>query len=287
MVNTDVFGSSQTQGSIMFAHVFKHLAIAAFGIGAASAAPAVAQTAPQSRLLTVQFSGVVTNDVRDTISIRQPNGTFTPYAGPVPAFDYKKGDAVTISFSTNVPTSAYYAANPAVPRAADGIYRFFVQGPNAGTNGFGVTRNFDVSGPLAPATDFGIGGITLVYDSNTESYSLEFPRGSWGAGNLVGPSYVYDGATGDLLPTSRNCFFLDCSGGATLTGNATQVQLNTPVGSSTEPSNVGFFSLLFGGSWNLPVNNGGATQVPEPGMMVLFGGGVALLLRRRSRVVRG
>ncbi len=260
-----------------------YFAIAAFSIGALLDAPALAQTAPQSRLLTVQFSGVVTNDVHDTIAIRQPDGSFAAYAGPVPAYDYKKGDAVTISFSTNVPTSAYYAANPLVPRAADGIYRFFVQGPNAGTNGFGVTRNFDVSGRLAPAIDFGIGGITLVYDTNTESYSLEFPRGTWGAGNLNGPSYVYDGATGDLLPNRGNCFFLGCEGGAQLQGNATEARLTTPVGSSTEPSNVGFFTLLFGGNWNLPVNNGGATQVPEPGMMMLFGGGVALLIRRGRR----
>jgi len=251
------------------------------------ASPAFAQM-PQSRPLTVTFSGTVTNDVSDTIMIRQPNGSLTPYQGPVPAYDYRRGDQVAISFTTNVPTSAYYAANPSVPRAADGIYRFNVAGPNGNGNGFGVTRNFDVTGPLRPATDFGIGGITLVYDANGDSYGIEFPRGSWGASYLSGPSYTYDGGTGALIATSRNCFTASCTDGATLTGNANTVELRNQVGNPNEPTGaVGFFSLLFSGSWNLPTSTPGQpVPVPEPGSILLFGAGAAWLARRQLRAKR-
>jgi PEP-CTERM motif len=253
-------------------------------VALALATPSIAQM-PQTRPLTVTFSGVVTNDVSDTISIRQPDGSFAPYRGPVPAYDYRRGDQVTIGFTTTVPTNAYYAANPNVPRADDGIYRFNVQGPNAGTNGFGVTRNFDVSGPLSPATDFGIGGITLVYNANTESYSLEFPRGTWGASYFSGPSYTYDAGTGALITTGRNCFSGSCTDGATLTGSADTVQLINQIGDARQPVGpVGFFTLLFNGSWNLPVSNpGGPTPVPEPGTVFLFGAGAAWLVRRARK----
>jgi PEP-CTERM motif len=259
--------------------------LALFAIAAAT--PSIAQM-PQSRPLTVTFSGVVTSDVSDTIAIRQPDGSFAPYRGPVPAYDYRRGDQVTIGFTTTVPTNAYYANNPQVPRASDGIYRFVVSSPFGNGNNFGVTRNFDISGPLSPSGfGYGIGGITLVYDTDTDSYSIEFPRGSYGVGPLTGPAYRYDAGTGTLITTSGNCFFANCEGDANLTGNATSVRINSPVGSATEPGTgrIGFFDLLISGSWNLPVGNagGGPTPVPEPGTMLLFAAGAGWLVRRQRR----
>jgi PEP-CTERM motif len=250
----------------------------------AAASPAFAQM-PQTRPLTVTFSGVVTSDVQDTISIRQPDGSFAPYRGPVPEYPYRRGDAVSISFTTTVPTSAYYANNPQVPRASDGIYRFIVGGPFGNGNGFGVTRNFDVAGPLNPSgSGYGIGGITLVYDTNTESYGLEFPRGTYGVGPINGPGYQYDAGTGALILTSGNCTFAGCEGNAELIGNATDARVRTGVGTTAEPGNIGFFDLLFSGSWNLPAGGtGGPTQVPEPGTMLLFGAGTAWLVRRTRK----
>ncbi len=250
------------------------------------ALPAAAQ-APHLRTLRVQFNGVITNDVADTISIRQPDGTLTPYEGPVPTYAYKKGDPVTISFSTIVPTSAYYDANT-VPRAADGIYRFALAGPNGNGNEIAVARNFDISGPLAPSTDFGVGGITIVYDANADTYSLEFPRGNYAASYFSGPSYKYDGTTGALVSSPFNCFGGSCTDGATLTGNATGGTIRNQVGDASFPSIAGFFSLLFSGSWSLPTyesgsSGGGPTQVPEPGSMLLFAGGAAWLVRRAKR----
>lgn len=229
----------------------------------------------------VTFTGTVTNDVSDTIMIRQPNGTSTPYQGPVPAYDYRRGDQVTISFLTDVPTSAYYAANPSVPRAADGIYRFNVRSAQGGNFGFGVTREFDVSGPVAPANSFGLGGITLVYDTNDESYSLEFPNGTWAAGDLEAPGYRYDAGTGALLSSRTSCFDVNC---ARLNGSATGATLSVPIASSSTPDRLGSFLLFLSGSWNLPVRDPGQpTPVPEPGSMLLFAGGAAWLVRRAKR----
>lgn len=235
---------------------------------------------PQVKTITVQYSGVVTNDVADTIMIRQPDGTLAHYTGTVPDYAYKKGDAVTISFNTNVPTKAFYDAHN-VPPSVDGIYRFAVQGPNGNGNGFGVGRNFDISGPLSPSVDFGAGGITIVFDSNADTYSLEFPNGAFALGYFSGPSYRYDANSGALLP-SGNCFSASCTDGATVGGNATDVTLRSPVGTSAQPGNAGNFSLAFNGAWNLPTY-GGATQVPEPASIGIFAAGLAMLQRARRR----
>jgi PEP-CTERM motif len=247
-----------------------------------SAPSAQAQNnAPQTRSLSVTYSGIITNDVTDTLMIRQPDGTFTRYMGTVPNYEYKKGDAVTVSFTTNVPTKAYYDANN-VPKASDGIYRFSYAGPNGNGNGFGVSRDFDISGSFGRAIDFGGGGITIVYDSNVDTYSLEFRDGGFAIGYFSGPGYDYDATTGALLPAFVG-FANEGSGGALLRGNATDLQLLVPTGiNAPGGGNSGNFSLGFKGSWNLP-NYGGATQVPEPASIAIFAGGLAILSRARRK----
>ena len=253
---------------------FAGLAIA---VGATSAQ--AQSTPPQVKTLTVQYSGVITNDVADTLMIRQPDGSLTRYTGTVPDYAYKKGDAVTVSFNTNVPTKAFYDANN-VPPSVDGIYRFAVQGPNGNGSGFGVGRNFDISGPLSPSTDFGAGGITIVFDSNADTYSLEFPNGAFSFGYFSGPSFKYDANTGALLPSGL-CFSASCTDGAVLGGNATDLTLRAPVGSTAAPGNAGNFSLGFKGGWNLPTY--AATPVPEPASIGIFAAGLAMLSRARRR----
>jgi hypothetical protein len=252
--------------------------VAAVTPGASSAQ--AQSNAPQTRGLSVKYSGIITNDVTDTLMIRQPDGTFTRYMGTVPNYEYTKGDAVTVSFSTTVPTKAYYDANN-VPPSADGIYRFSYAGPIGNGNGFGVSRDFDISGSFGRAIDFGGGGITIVYDSNVDTYSLEFRDGGFAIGAFSGPGYNYNANTGALLSGFVG-FANEGSGGPVLRGNAADLRLSVPVGiDAPGGGNAGSFTLGFNGSWNLPTYS--ATQVPEPASIGLFAGGLALLQRARRR----
>jgi hypothetical protein len=246
-------------------------------LGVTSAQAQVGQ--PQIKKLTVQYNGVITNDVADTLMIRQPDGSLTRYMGTVPNYEYKKGDAVTVSFNTTVPTKAYYDANN-VPKASDGIYRFGVGARLSGVVGFGRSNDIDISGSFGQALDFGASGITIVYDANVDTYSLEFPNGLFGIGYFSGPSFRYDANTGALLP-SRGCFYSACEDGALLRGDATDLTLSVPTGTTEQPGNSGNFTLGFKGSWNLPTYS--ATQVPEPASIAIFAGGLAILSRARCK----
>jgi hypothetical protein len=261
-------------------------------------APAIAQT----RTIPVTFSGVVANDVGSSIRIRQPNGTFAAFNGPVPAYPYNKGDAVTISFNATVPTRDFYTS-PAYQGqvAADGIYRIGITGPNnfGDSTGIGRGSNYDVSGPINPGLNFGqpIGsnGLTIVYDSNADSYSIEFPTDRWTAGTFDAPGYVYDSATNSLASASSTCVAaLGCrdlgDAGLTLTGNAAGISTgNIRIGDLTRAT-AGLFNVDFTGSWNLPIfgssSGGTPTDVPEPSIVLIFAGATAgLALRRRKRRV--
>jgi PEP-CTERM motif len=269
-----------------------------------AAAPALAQSPPVSRTIPLSFTGVVTNDVTNAIKIRQPDGSFAPYAGPVPDYPYKVGDRVTISFNATVPTQAFYARGGPYQGqlSADGIYRINIGGQpggggfTPGPGGVGAISSPDITGPIyanANAGSVGTGvNMTIVYDANADSYSLEFPNGRWSAFDLGAPSYTYDPATGRLSGGAVACpggITSGCNditpGGFALTGTENSATgSNIPVYTASAPPEsyiAGLFNLVFGGSWNLPTYGSGATSVPEPGTMLLFGGGVAALIRRR------
>jgi PEP-CTERM motif len=279
-------------------------------------APAMAQTPPPiSRTIPLTFTGVVTNDVTHSIMIRQPNGASVPFTGPVPDYPYKVGDPVTISFNATVPTQAYYA--PGGPYrgqlAADGLYRINVGGQSVPGSGFtpaaggvGAISNPDVSGPISPNANNRPTSVrmTIVYDANADSYSLEFPNGSWSVYDVTGPSYSYDPATGALAGGAIACpggTGSGCNennpGGFVLTGDGTSASARVPIFTPANPTPnsfiAGLFDLIFSGSWNLPTfggsggtssgSSGGGTQIPEPSMMFLFGGGALALLGRRRK----
>jgi PEP-CTERM motif len=274
--------------------------IAAFAL-MASALPAMGQVTPinpRQNAVRVTFTGVVTNDVTDSISIRQPDGTFAPYAGPVPDYPYSKGDSVTISFDTITPNrnDPLYSAQGAV----DGIYRFNVTSPSTGfSSGIGFTNRMDVSGPIdQEQVPFLLRGITLVYDANTDNYTLDFPTGSWTSGYYDAPSYDYNAATGQLTAADA-CVGVQCeSADLLLRGTATAVTLSNgfgrgiPIGgtdASGAPGLMGYLgSLSLSGSFNFGTFGGGSTgggpiDVPEPGTLFFFGGGVAALAARRRK----
>ena len=274
---------------------------------AALPAPAAAQ-APQYREIPVTFTGTVTNDVTNSILIRQPDGSSVPFTGPVPDYPYKKGDQVSISFNTILPTKAYYD-DPGYSGqiAADGLYRINVFGPgNTGTDFFGVAPDFDVSGPMTPTSNAGqelaVNGMTIVYDANADSYSLDFSNTGWVASLMDAPGFLYDPAFGTLSASRSTCLGgspsscpLFGDGGFTLTGGAPSAGAAIPLYTSGAGSYVaGLYNLLFSGSWSLPTfgsstggGSTGGTEVPEPGMALLFGiGAWAIVARQRKHRAR-
>jgi PEP-CTERM motif len=293
--------------------------ILAFALVAAATnlgnAPAAAQSSlpaspPFSKEISLTFTGVVTNDVTKSIGIRQPDNSLVPYTGPVPEFPYKKGDPVAISFNAVVPTKAFYDVGYQGQVANDGIYRisigsqFTVGGGGFSSFGIGTISGPEVSGPIFAASRSGATvRMTIVYDSNSDSYSLEYPNGNWTMNSFNGPSYSYDPVTGAVAGVAAACpggtisgCNIDNAGGFDFNGTATTGSASIPLYAPSTPNQPpsgfvnGLFNLLFSGSWNLPTfgssgsSSGGATQVPEPGMMLLFGAGVAALVRRRRKV---
>ncbi len=262
-------------------------------------AVAAAQTAPISRTVPITFTGVVSSSASDTLMVRQPDGSLTPYTGPLPDYPYAKGDAVSISFNATLPTREFYDSVYTGQKAADGIYRITVSSPyyNGGTapGGIGNSTVADLLGPIDPALNSGQPTNTrmaIVYDYNTDSYAIE-GSGSFFSGAYSAPGYLYDAVSG----TYRLCGVSgqpSCLPGAgydpiltALSGGAdgTSVNLGNVRVLSNDPSGpvgTGFFSLAFLGSWNLP-QYGGATQVPAPGMLGLFGAAIASVGLRRSR----
>jgi hypothetical protein len=275
--------------------------LALVSLALATASVANAQLTPidaTTSRLQLNFTGVVTNDVANTIMIRQPDGSMTRYTGPVPDYPYKVGDQIAVSFSTVVPNSSYYDQPQfAGQKAADGIYRFNLLGPGlTGTNGIGVAQGADISGVGTvyggASQPYSFRGLTVVFDANTNSYSLDLPNNLWSLAPLNMPSYRYDPNTGAISGVNQGCVGVACEPDFVLRGDATSASIgqNTNgifVQSTLTPENVGFFDALrFNGGWNLPFfgsGGGDPTPVPEPSMMILFGGGAAALMRRRRK----
>ena len=266
-----------------------------------TAGPAQAQL--YERLLPITFTGVVSTSVADTIMIRQPNGTLVPYTGPVPAYPFDKGTPVSITFNGYVPTKEFYASPYYHGQvAADGIYRIGMSttllgggpiGPNSAamtfpSGGVGIGTNNLGQAPNA--------SMTIVFDTNTNTYSLE-GSGGFKSGFWAGPGFRYDSTTGQLIGCANGA---ECNNGAPGSfhiagpgeamfrqdGDSTGTQVSTgfiPILDDITNGFAGYFGVTMTGSWNLPQFGGGATQVPEPGMLGLFGGGVLLLAARRRR----
>jgi hypothetical protein len=260
--------------------------------------------APGVNRVRLSFTGVVTNDVTDTIMIRQsPNGPLVPYTGPKPDYPYKKGDALTISFTSDVPNKSY--TGPGGPyngqTAVGGIYKFDLRPSfGGGATGFGSVDAVQVAaGPIRGSTNASgpfMGGLSLIYDANADSYSLDIAQNGWAVGNYQAPFYQYDQTTNSLSSRSGcvEVSQLDCTlGSVSFTGDSASARYGRsdiggagiPIVIPNRDTTIGFLSdLLFSGSWNLPIRgSGGSTDVPEPGMFVLFAGGVAAMMRRRRR----
>lgn len=267
-------------------------------------APAAAQTAPNTKLLRVSFDGLVVDDVKNTIVVRGADGTLRPFTGPVPDYAYSKGDQVSISFDALVPTKGYYDA-AGTPKSADGLYRFTLTGPNGTAGQLGNAQAVDVTGAIAAdnrvgAGKVGISGLTVVYDANADSYSLELSKDGWRTGGYDAPTYSYDADSGALTSRANSCFTPQCEAAdLAFRGDRTRATFGhggsgaMRIANAAEPSTAGFFQLALTGLFNLPIfggSSGGGTgnpgdpvSVPEPGTLTLFGLGAAAMAWRRRR----
>jgi hypothetical protein len=281
-------------------------------ISVVMANPAAAQVqaiGPTQNRLNVTFTGTVTNDVINTIRIRQPDGTTTRYSGPVPEYPYQRGDTVQISFETVAPNRNFYNSPAYTGQiAADGIYRIQVTSPISGISGTpGYTNDVDVSGPIgvegrAGAGPIALRGITLVYDSNADTYSLELASNGWSVSPLDAPTYTYDATTGILVPRSSACIGPQCeSSNIVARGDANNVTIGVPfsnggnpansipIANSREPTVAGFFDAInLSGAFNFSIfgsssGGGGPVDVPEPSTVLLFGAGAAAVMCRRRK----
>jgi hypothetical protein len=264
------------------------------------ASQANGQTIPLSRTVPVTFSGVISSTAADTLLVRQPDGSFASFQGELPALSYAKGDPVTISFNATLPTRAFY--DSAVYRgqiAADGIYKISLANPyytGATIGGIGNSTIAEVSGPISPALNSGQPTntrMTIVYDYNADSYSIE-GGGNFVSGAYTSPGYLYDATTRTYVACGSG---VSCSpSGATdpilssfssgQANVASTIRSGNFAVASTDPSSgagTGLFSWIFEGSWNLPQYQGGPTQVPEPGMVTLFGAACLFLACSRRR----
>ena len=251
---------------------------------------------PQSVPIRVTFTGNVTTSAQSTVMVRQPDGSMGPYTGVTPAYNYQVNDPVSISFNTEMPTQAFFAANPQYQNA-DGVYRYPVNMQDA-TLPFGKVAKgaLDISGPITLTSaqqPTNMGGITLVYDSNSGQYSMEMPTGQWAFAAVDGPSYNYNFATNTLTPSNSTCPSGNCSQGTGMAAKGTETTVSyrgTIIDASTpQPTTAGFWDMVWAGSWNLPTygsgTSGNPTQVPEPSVLVLFGSAAAglMFVRRRKR----
>lgn len=280
--------------------------LAAMSVLMASALLDIAPVEAQILQTTVPitFTGVVSNSVAKTIMIYQPDGSTAPYTGPVPAYPYEKGTPVKITFNATLPTKEYYASPQYKGQiAADGIYRLQLatQSIKQSIDGYNtITTPFtDLGYPTGTFGQSPTAFINLVFDTNTNTYSLEGSGGFLSA-YYQGPGFRYDATTGQLIGCANGN---ECSNGLPgsfhltgpgenyfrLTGDSTGTQISTgsiPIIDDITNGFAGYFGVTLTGSWNLPQFGGGATQVPEPGMLGLFGGGVLLMTARRRRVRR-
>jgi len=282
------------KGRRVFSGLFRGLA----GLAGLLLMAGSAQAQVLSRTVPITFSGVVSSAVADTIKIIQSDGTAVPYTGPVPTYPYDKGQAVSITFNAVLPTREYFASpNYTGQVAADGIYRIALSTASSPSDVGAMTQPLGGFGdPVSDLSHTPTASMTIVYDANTDTYSLE---GSGGllAGVYAGAGFRYDGTTGQLIGcassdacTGRTPGSFVLTGGADnsfgLQGDTAGTQITAsqiPILDQFNNALAGFFSVTMSGSWDLPQFGGGATQVPEPGMLGLFSGGALLVAARRRR----
>jgi hypothetical protein len=264
---------------------------------------------------TITFNGVVSSNVAQTIQVRDPvTNQLVPYTGPVPVFSQPVGQPVTISFNANLPTKFFFdsynaalvaSGQKALGADTNGIVPVtavsnLTTGAPTGAKATSVTysngllavgSNADPSNPI-----FAFERLSLIYDLKTDTYSIDPSTnhlngaGAFENSGVAGAGFTFDLASGTLVACTTNC--------AKIAGAGPGIGPSFDLVSGGDPGSItargaqifdtlghiwGTFTMAFSGTWSLPVYDAGATQVPEPGMLGLFGAGVLVLPLRRWR----
>lgn len=271
-------------------------AFAGLAIGLLPPALVSAQTANYVDLV---FKGKVEYVRGDNISLRNPDGsTTTLSSATLPDYLIAPGTEVstTFRFDSNAPAFTNSACGGRVSLNLEGAgglgsctVAATVKTPfgNAGLGGTGG----DAVGSII--------GLDVLRNPTTGALAVDTPSGSYSFKYVGVNPYYYDSSTGTLRgPTANTCVnTFDCPAGSGV-GNASQLSFAIPIagdfGKVRPGFNVGYdagsaglFSIIggffFGGTSGGGSSSGDPTAVPEPGMIMLFGGASLALARARRR----
>jgi hypothetical protein len=128
------------------------------------------------------------------------------------------------------------------------------------------------------------------FDSN-DIYSIEMPTGSYSMRYVGVNPYLYDSATGQLLPPTNNVCVdaFSCPFGI-INGTATGWTADIPIAGNFGANGInggynagsaGTFSV--GGLFSFGNSSGGPVDVPEPASLLFFGAGAAAVIARRRK----
>lgn len=251
-----------------------------------AATPAKAQI---SDFYELRFTGTVTQAGNDVITARNPDGSTTTLTGDqIPQYRYGPGDAMELTFIIDKNQPVF--SNPACGN------RFAVT-----FNPGGTPCVAEIGSVRTPFGEVGMGGVggdsfprvlgmDVLRDANG-NLTVDLPTGSYTMRYVGVNPYFYTSATGTLSgPTSEPCVnAFDCLAGVitgTLTGWSTNIPIAGDFGLVRPGFDVGYdagtagtfqVSGQFGGS------SGNPTDVPAPGVMVLFALGAGAVVARRRR----
>ena len=256
---------------------------------------AAAQT---ENFVDLQFTGKVDYVRGNNISVRNPDGsTTTLNSATLPDYLIAPGTEVSTTFRFDANAPAF------TDSACGGRVSLNLAGPGGGgcTVAASVTTPFGNAGLGGTGGDApgSIAGLDVIRDPATGALSVDIPSGIYSFRYVGVNPYYYDSSTGTVSgPTVNRCVnAFDCPTGSG-SGSASQLSFAIPIAGDFgkvrpgfdvgyDAGSAGLFSIIgsffFGGASGGGSSSGGPVSVPEPSMLILFGGASLALARVRRR----
>lgn len=272
----------------------KGLKIAIAGLALSLSMPAMmqAQSTADFKTVPVSFTGTVIYDPVQPIRIEIPGALTTsglpvtvPYVGPAASSQLQTGDKLQFSFNVTVPTNDFLSSAAYTgPVSSDGVYRLSLVGQVPGRDStialpgtYAQYGQGSVTGPYiepgAGAEEPAIAGLAVVYDAGQGTYSLKFPADD-PSGVVPEPKDLPGFQIGTDTPEATGPVQTVVATVAPVLGLADPVPVVLP------PQPAGGTQMQRPQS----IDPTPPVQVPEPGMLVLFGAAAAALFLRRGRI---